>query len=549
MRALPAASLALCVALAPTAARTHKRDSGDWHLKEAQLLDQCHPKQRAFVEDPHRRVVALVGRGGGKTSGISARFARRMGGTRKARCLYVATTRDQAIDLMWEPLKNICKQLNIPASFHETKLRCEFLDTGSTIRLVGADDKRQIEKYRGMPFHEVWIDEAASYPIQLLEHLIKRIIGPRLGDYGGMLGLVGTPGHILKGEFYEASRPGSPRNRLYEDRDKPEFEGWVSWSLHRWTLEDGAPYVPALARLWEEAQIVKEDEGWSDDNPVWLREYRGIWAADDTDHVYRYRIYDDDGALWNQWSPRINPITGIAILPESIVDPCFCYGMDFGHTDPTAFNIFAYSMSDPRRRLFHVYCFSQREMHLKQIAETLIGEDPNNPNEEDMSKRVKWPDFDNLGGLIGATGWPHGAVADPKGLARGYIGELNKVYHVPVKLADQKEKFSSIELTNGDFIDGRILIMKDSELEDQLLGLQWAVDERGQIKEDTRQRNDHCDTLIYARREARHLIGLDAPSETPGNFSPYANEAPPSEGVANNEYGDMLGGGDGGYWG
>ena len=548
MKGLPEASLALCIALAPTVARTHKRDSGAWQPKEERLLEQCHPKQRGFVEDPHRRVVALVGRGGGKTSGISARFARRMGGTRKAKCLYVATTRDQAIELMWEPLKNICKELNIPARFHETKLRCEFTDTGSTLRLVGADDKRQIEKYRGMPFHEVWIDEAASYPLKLLEHLIKRIIAPRLGDYNGMLGLVGTPGHVLAGEFYEASRPGSPRNRPYEDRDKPEYANWVSWSLHKWTLADGAPYVPALARLWEEAKIVKEDEGWSDDNPVWLREYCGIWAADDTDHVYRYRIHNEEGQLWNQWDPEIDTVTRLAKFPEGIGEPCFCYGMDFGHTDPTAFNVFAYSMSDPKKRLFHMWGFSKREMFLRQIAEVLIGEDPNDPDETDPTKHVKWPNHEKPGGLIGHTGWPHGSVADPKGLARGYIAELNKVYRIPVKLADQKSKFESIELTNGDFIDGRILILKGSELEEQLLGLQWAVDDLNQVKEDTRQRNDHCDTLIYARREALHLMSLDAPSEKPDNYSPYSNELPPSEG-ANNEFDGLLGGGFSDYWG
>lgn len=534
--------MALSIALAPTAARVEKRDSQEWAVKEKQLLDECHPWQLDFVLDPGRRVVARVGRGGGKTTGVCARFVRCMGGTQNARCLYVATTRDQAVELLWEPLKKICDRLNIPAVFNETKLRCKFLDTGSTIRLVGADNKKDIEKYRGIPFHEVWIDEAASYPIKLLEHLIKRIIGPRLGDFGGMLGLVGTPGHTLAGVFYEASRPKSPNNRPWKDRDKPGYENWIRWSLHHWTLEDAAEFVPAMARLWEEALVEKEANGWTDKNPIWLREYMGQWAADDTDHVYRYRIHDEDGNIWNQWDPEIDPVTKFAKLPEDLIDPRFCYGFDFGSSDATAINIFAYSMSDPKKRLFHVYGFSAPKMYLRKIGELLIGKDPDDG--------TKWPNPAEPKGLIGITGWPAGAVADPQGLAGGYVDELREVYKVRIKLANQKKKHASIESTNGGFIDRQIFVMKDSDLETELLTLQWDTDDYGQVTEDPRQSNDNADTLIYIRREVLHLIGATATEPKPpeDNFSPYSKEIPRQ--AANNEFGSLLGNSDmDDYWG
>ena len=409
-------------ALHGVAKRVAQRDSLDWAAKSQLVIDSAHPKQRAAMLDPGRRVSALCSRGAGKTTMVKGRLLLRSMNTIDAACLFVATTRDQAIDIMWDPLKDSLEQLNIRAKFNETRLECRLLDTGARIRLVGADDKRQIEKYRGIPHHEVWVDEAASYPIVLLRNLIHRVIAPRLGDYDGMLGLCGTPGHILNGEFYEATRPGGDRHRPWEDRDKPEFKGWKSWSSHYWNVSDGAPYIQEMANLWREYLIEKEAQGWSDTNSVWLREYMGQWAADDTDHVFRFAQHDADGNDWNIWTPEIDPVTRLAKLPEDIVHPMYVYGMDFGHTDPTALEVFAYSMQDPLKRLFHVYEFVKRGMYLRQIAELLLG---------------PGLDADNPGGVIGATGWPTDFVADPKGLARGYIEELRQVYGVRAELADQ----------------------------------------------------------------------------------------------------------------
>lgn len=498
----------LDLALADTRARVHAKDAEAWEANEAALVADLHPKQRAFVLDPHRRVCALVGRGGGKTTGVMTRFIRRMKRTRRARCLYVATTRDHAIDLLWNPLKETCARLGmrvgVDVHFNETSLRCTFIREKSTLRLVGADNRKQIEKYRGQDFHEVWVDEAASYPIDLLEHLIERVIGPRLGAVGGMLGLVGTPGHNLSGPFYEATRPGSPNHRLFEDRDKPEFAGWLAWSFHAWTLEDGAPFVPALARLWAEALIEKQAKGWSDTHPVWMREYLGRWAADDTAHVFRYRAHDDTGAELNQWDPprRVIPDLpgkGIAVLPDHRTDWHYGIAFDSGVSDPFALGVYAYSPTDPAKRLYHVWEFEQRQMYARPIAELLIG---------------PALDHEKPGGVIGAIGWPEFMVADaPEVLLK----ELSEVYGLNVEAADKRteSRFASIELANGDLVDGRVKILKGSRLEEQLLHLQWVHDEFGQAKKDKRARDDQADQFIYGRRACHHLLSRerDAPPE------------------------------------
>ena len=80
--------------------------------------------------------------------------------------------------------------------------------------------------------------------------------------------------------------------------------------------------------------------------------------------------------------------------------------------------------------------------------------------------------------------------------------------------AEKKNKHDAIELFNGDLIDGRIKILKGSVLEQQLMNLQWAVDERtGLLREDKGARNDMSDAAIYARRRAAHKFAAEVVPE------------------------------------
>ncbi len=518
-------------ALEPARHTKRAKETAEWSELERIVIESTHPKQRGFVLDPGRRLAALVARGGGKTTAGKARLVLRMLRTPKARCVYIATTRAQAEELLWMPLKDLVEKLGIEATFNETKLRCTFQRNGATLRLVGADDKREIEKLRGQPFHEVGVDEAASYDLQLMDHLINRIVEPRLGDYGGCLWLIGTPGHDLRGQFYDVTRQNSKIARRYEDRNSPEFADWGQhrWSVHTWNLEDGAPFVPAMARLWADALLRKEANGWTDSNPVWLREYLGRWAADDTAQVYRYRPQLDDGTPWNQWDPEIDARTGFAKLPPG--DWRYVYGIDCGHGDPMAVVVFAFNPAE--RILRHVYNFERRGMYAKTIAELLLGEDLNH---------------ESPGGLFGVTGWPEAIVADTAGLGDALLDELANVYGIRIAPAVKKDKNDSIELFNGDLIDRRVLILKGSSLENQLVELQWAEDQWGKIKENKAQANHSTDAAIYARGAAYHQFKDEAPPAKKPVAPVAAYRQPPDldDDQVRNEFSSVLG--DDGYF-
>lgn len=474
---------------------------------EAKLLADCHPDQRAAVEDPARRISLLVGRGGGKTTSLRVRALRKMARKSRAKIIYFATTRDQARHLNWEPLKELLDRCGATAEFDlsESRMTATCKRTGSTYRMVGADDKGEIEKYRGQPFDEVQIDEGASHG-EILEYLVDRIVGPRLGERNGCIVVVGSPGHILAGLFYESTRPSSPTHRAYVDRAKPQYKGWKRWSSHAWALSKVVALAgakkkyPALVALWVEALIEKEAKGWSDDNPIWLREYLGLWAADNTETVFRYRPHDAAGALWNRWRPygerALDGVAGLLEalerLPGELAGYQHVVAMDMGHSDPFACSVLSFAPTDPHRRIVHTFSFERVEMYARPIAELLIGK-------EYVEAMLRGEPLPAMGGLFGALGgWPVGLVMDAD---LAVIDELKNVYGIQVQKAEKRAdyKFGAIELVNGDLVDGRIWVIEGSPLEVQLQQLQWKVDDFGKPRENKAQANHSTDTLVYGR--------------------------------------------------
>ncbi|HZJ68276.1 MAG TPA: hypothetical protein VFD36_32465 [Kofleriaceae bacterium] len=496
---------------------------------ERRLVEDCHPFQRDAVLDDALRIAILAGRGGGKTVVLRVRALIKMASIPRARIIYAATSRPEAERLNWEPLKELVDQLGLrdEFTFNEGKLRCTCKRTGATYQLVGIDDKKEVNKYRGQPFNEVQLDETASHDTVLLELFLDRAVGPRLGERNGCIVLAGTPGHVLRGRFYDATRRGSELHRPYRLRDDPDFADWIGWSSHGWAipdvlaLPDGAKRYPAMALNWAANLLEKKRQGWGDKNPIWLREYMGLWASDHTTSMYAYQAHTEDGALFNRWEPlgdlKLDPAdwgdTGktirvlkraLAALPPEYDDYLFGYGADLGSRDPFALTIKAFSPSDPWRRFFHVYSFERRRMHPRTIAELLIGP-------EAVAKVLRGEVYNELGGLFGLTGWPVAAVADLAGLGEMVLDELKHVYGITFVAADKKDKPGAIEVYNGDLVDGRSFILGGSPLEEQLSTLQWKPDEYDNPKEDKAVANHSADSATYIRTKLGAMFGATAP--------------------------------------
>lgn len=495
------------------------------------ILADCHPAQRDAVIDPSRRISILTGRGAGKTTTDRARAALKITSIRRADVLYLALTEDHARELNWEPMQEMNEHYGLELRFSKSEMVATCARTGGRYLMSGAETDADIERYRGKSRHEVQVDEAASHQPRRLNNLIDKIVGPRLGDKGGCIVLNGSPGHDLRGPFYDATRPGSEHHAPYGSGKS------AYWSSHHWSLAsvtalpDAETLYPALWQLWQEDLLEKEKKGWSDDHPTWQREYLGIWAADDIDRVYRgYRPHLPDGTPGNQWDPwgdgRVlegiqmlkHCIAAVRAMPEhkGLADWRFIVSYDMGSSDAFAASVFMFAPADPRRRLWQVFNFEQVRMYARPIAAMTIGLDDRGDALHDRPE-----------GIIGVTGYPDGMVFDAD---QSTIDELKNPYGLRFDKADRHplKKKGAIELTNGDFNDDRIKVIKGSKLEEQLIQLQW-MESGGNLKENTAQANHSTDTLLYARTKVAALYESGViESENVRPPDPHYEIAPPA---------------------
>jgi hypothetical protein len=478
-----------------------------WAAKiRERILADCHPWQRDAVLDPARRYSILTGRGATKTTTFRARGALKATGIRRAEILYLALTEDHARELNWDPLQDMNEHYGLELRFNKSELTATCARTGSRYVMGGMENDQYIEQYRGKSRDELQVDESASQDPARLEKLLDRIVGPRLGDRKGCIGLGGTPGHILSGEFYDATRPGSAKHAPYADRHKPGYMP-AYWSSHAWSLKDvcelpnAAELYPALVALWAEALLEKAAKGWSDDNPIWVREYIGLWAADHTGRVFQYR------PTANQWDPfdgqRIEGVPGLRLAiaklhAMGVKDLHFVVPADGGHADPFAINVLAFSPTDARRRIWHVMFLERTGWYARLVAELVAGP-------ESIDRMLKGGSIEPLGGVLGETNWPDASVLDTDGST---IAELKNVYGLAFKKADREAnaKKGKIEHINGEFHEERLYIIKNSPAEDQFTQLQWKEDINGRLKEDPRQANHSTDGITYGCDEIKTLF-------------------------------------------
>lgn len=506
----------------------------------AAVFGEYHRWQADAANDPALLQSILTGRGAGKTTLVKGVFLVEMAETSHGKFIYACPTLGMAVELLWEPLKKACSQLGImdDVTFLEAPRQggkiLMFNRTGSQLKLFGADDGKQINLCRGQAFDGVAGDEVGFWPVDLVDNFVRKVIMPRIGERAGWIKLVSSPGPFPRGFFFERTRDGSDLHRPYSQREQPEYKNWQGWSSHAWNLADvvkqpnAAKRYPALVALRRShIHIKNEVEKWSDQNPIWLREYEGRWARDNTAGVF---IFDPEKNLWRPAGER-HGVDGLLLLKLAIAalpkghEWHFIVAGDKGaprvskeandnatdareRRDPWAINVYAFAPSDPKRDLLHVAFWPERTgLYARLIAQLMLGEDPNGPNGCMPHERP--------GGILGLIGWPDGMVLDADAST---IEELANVYGLRFEKAEKKAdyKAGAIELCNGDLVDGRIKAIEDSPLHAQLAELQWAEQESGALKEDPSQPNHSSDTLIYARKLVAKLYESGVVSKESG---------------------------------
>lgn len=472
--------------------------------KARELLERLFPEQRAFVEDPARRKALLCPARAGKSFTFAVSILVALLTIPRANILYVTFIRTQSKEILWNILKRLNEEFQLKLTFGEAELTVTN-GRGAWARLAGCESWGDTDKIRGVPRHLVILDEAQIWHAQLLADLVLEVIEPRLGDYKGTLALGGTPGPVLAGMFYDATGPGAAEialdangnrrsvSRPYVERDDAKWEGVVyKWSQHGWPLSANTSAEGKSAYEELKANIIRN--GWTDENPILVREGYGRWMADDSKLVFRYQPDRDD------WIPGERTAENPFGLP---LGHAWQFGIcaDMGFHDPFALQVGAWSDTYPD--LLQVY---EDELvrgtvsgvaELVKKAEALIDE----------------------GGIVSS-------VADLQGLGGMVVETLAAEHNVFFEKLEQRDKRDHIEMTNAGFVDRRIKLMKGSRLGMEMLYLAW--DPSG-LKPRPNQPNHHCDAFLGVVRHSRHLEAVipehgASPAGTPAAINALALE-------------------------
>lgn len=453
--------------------------------KAALILARAFPAQRDFIEDPSDRKAALCPRQSGKstaalTYGLYTAL-RRPG----ARVLILARVRRQVKGTYWGDLKQFCRDFELGATFREIALECE-LPNGSLLIFGGADTAEEVDKHRGQRYDLIVIDEGKSYSAELMSEMIREVLEPALLAKRGTLALIGTPGSILAGPFWEITTcqrnaDGNHLARPYAQRKSTEWAGVKApWSLHKWTQIDNT-YAPWI---WEGSLRIKEAHGYADDDPAWLREYLGHWVPDENMLVYAYARVTDDRI---HWEPVDSPESrfGLPLGHEWR----FVLGMDLGFHDDTSFVVGAWSETYPA--LIYVHAEKHPHLTVEAIAERA------------RELEVLFDGFD-------------ARVADTGGLGKTIIESLSATYGIHFEPAKKSEKVDHIKLVNSDILTGRIQVPRFSPLVEEWRTAQWEDGSKRAVDPNC---DDHAsDAALYIWRFCFHHWSRSPDLEvTPGS--------------------------------
>lgn len=465
-------------------------------------------QQRDLLTDPHRRKAALCPRRAGK-SYVAMSYAFDV-------CLRKPNAKVAIINVSlkvgrrnyWdEIIPTLIHQFGIPCKPFQNELRL-VLKNGSMIYILGADKRDAIEDIRGTQFDLAIVDECKSYPTFILKELIDEVLGKTLADRKGTMLLIGTPGSMFQGPFFEATYPGHvtktgtgsrAKERLTSRSSAEPERFWLEhpnlrplWSRHSWLVTDNVSMVEpdGTNRLWNEAMQEKEDKGWADDEPIFLRESLGQWVVGTDAFVYAYANLGGSDPERVHWTPDYVNGNQWGLVPATD-DWRYLLGVDLGYEDAFALVVGAYNKHD--NKLYHVW--EDQETHLDVI---------------DCANRIckaieRFGRFDAI-------------VIDSGALGKQISETFRRRYPIPAKDAEKARKFEFIEFMNADFRAGRVKVLPKSGLAMQLSTLQLdlgsgkkkeelARTER--LRENRTQANHLCDAWLYLWRYSYHYYRRD----------------------------------------
>lgn len=379
------------------------------NLTQLKLIQSLLPYQQEALISSHSHKAIIATRRAGKSHAASVALICAALNRPNAVCYYLALTRASAKKIAWKTIKQLCRDYNIQCTFSESDLTATFRNGGS-ITLYGINSDGLLDNLRGTAIDLAVLDEAASFRGGIVEELIDEVLEPAFADYDGKLMLIGTPGAVSAGYFYDATTG-----------EKSEYD------VYTWNLRNNTHIAKGDPEGWVEKHRIRK--GWSPDNPKFLREYCGQWSATKDAQVYKFKASRNVGELPSH------------TLTHHIL------GIDLGYDDDMAFVVIGYNPSISKK-VYVVHTYSKSQM---LISDALV-----------MAKELQ------------AKYKPHSTVIDQGGLGKAIAEDWKAKHGLSCEPAKKSDKRGYIETMNSDFHEGNIIIPSaNTKLKNELINLLW----------------------------------------------------------------------------
>lgn len=395
-------------------------------------------EQLAFIQDPNPFSTALCSRRAGKSVSCAADLVDTCLRNPDTVSAYITLSRKNAKRIIWPIIKQINREFQLGAKFNNTDLIVTF-PNDSMIQLSGAKDSEESEKLRGLALIKIYIDECQSFRSHIRD-LIDDVLAPALMDYGGKLRLIGTPGPIPTGFFFEACRS-----------DSYAHHEWTFFQNPHIALKSGKTHQELLERELKRRGVLST-------NPGIQREWFGKWILDSDSLVLHY-------------APDRNDFEKV---PEG--QNQFILGVDLGHEDADALAILAYN----------------EQSHNVWLVDEML------TKRQDITALVS--QIQQLRQIYSI----YKIVIDTGGLGKKIAEELQRRHGVPLQAADKTRKFENLTLLDDALRTGRFKAHRVSQFAQDCnlveVDREKSTSERLVISD--RYHSDIVDAVLYAFREA-----------------------------------------------
>lgn len=431
-------------------------------------------------------------------------------------------------------MRSLVERLKLPAVTNDSNLTIHFPRTNSWIHLRGADDEKGVQAALGMPYNEIWWDEAQKIPPKLTS-TIRDVLTPTLLDYRGRLRFTGTPTRNMRGLFFDITRPElekrTPGWKVHQWSllDNPFF-GRAAQRGDRWYVVDGIgnlisgphqiDHVEAAVKggrhtrgMVELQTLLGGEKVAPLDSPTMRREGGGVWVYEDANLVYPVHAVRREDLCYAPARLREDgyPDVTLALLDlPGYAEGRQYYlvlGADLGYSpDPFAWCLWAWSLEDAC--LYEVASFKKAELDSDEQAKLL----------HEIRDLVP----------IAIT------VADAGGGGKQVVAGWSKKWksRYGIDIAEAKKppgyKNPAIHLMGADVRRGHLRVREKGAWLEEAEAHHWSsglVSTSGKLLEDPTTPNHVLDAGLYAHQESWHHRYRDEPLQPePGSVEWFARE-------------------------